>query len=224
LADCDPIVIHNGVAANHFTPAPPDEVLRAELGLKLDTPVLGFVGEARLKKGLTILLPALAQVATWAQTAEQPVPALLLVGGVRKDNKDIVRVFKSQNPALKVRVIDRVKPTDLPRYYNLLDINLLPSLRDGLPNSLLEGLACGRATIASRVGGMLDVLAHGVNGWLIEPGDVSGLSEAIVHLLVERELRQKLGENGRQTVLNHFTPESELQANLALYQRLLSES
>jgi glycosyltransferase involved in cell wall biosynthesis len=218
LADCDPIVIHNGVDANHVTPAPPDEALRAELGLKPDAPVLGFVGEARLKKGLTVLLPAFAAVAAQLREAGQPVPALLLVGGVRKDNKDIVRVFRVQNPELKVRVIPHVDHAELPRYYNLLDINLLPSLRDGLPNSLLEGLACGCATLATKVGGMLDVVEHGVNGWLVEAGDVAGLSKVIVRLLADGELRRELGKNGRQTILTQFTPERELTANLALYQ------
>jgi glycosyltransferase involved in cell wall biosynthesis len=222
LADCDPIVIHNGVDANHFTPAPPDDALRAELGLKPDTPVLGFVGEARLKKGLTVLLPAFAAVAAQLREAGQPVPALLLVGGVRKDNKDIVRVFKAQNPALKIRVIANIDHAELPRYYNLLDVNLLPSLRDGLPNSLLEGMACGCATLATKVGGMLDVVEDGVNGWLIEPGDVAGLRDGVMRLLADGEERERVGRNGRQTILTHFTPERELAANLALYQQVLA--
>ena len=222
LADCHPIVIHNGVDANLFKPAPPDEALRADLGLKPDAPVLGFVGEARLKKGLTVLLPAFAQVAAQAQTAGQPVPALLLVGGVRNDNKDIVRVFKAQNLRLKVRVIDNAAHCELPQYYNLLDINLLPSLRDGLPNSLLEGLACGCATIATRVGGMLDVLEDRVNGWLVEPGNVAGLAETIMALLADKGERGRLGGNGRQTTLTHFTSEKELQANFSVYQQMLN--
>ena len=222
LADCHPIVIHNGVDANLFTPAPPDENLRAQLGLKPDAPVLGFIGEARLKKGLTVLLPAFAQVVAQAQAANRPIPALLLVGGIRKDNKDIVRVFKAQNPTLKVRLIDNVAHADLPRYYNLLDINLLPSLRDGLPNSLLEGLACGCATIATRVGGMLDVLEHGKNGWLVEPGDVAGLVEVVMYFLPEWGEKERVGGNGRQTILTHFTPKRELETNLTLYQKLIA--
>jgi glycosyltransferase involved in cell wall biosynthesis len=87
----------------------------------------------------------------------------------------------------------------------------------------LEGLACGRATIATKVGGILDVVEHGVNGWLIELGDVAGLATAVSQLLAQPELRQKLGANGRQTVITHFTPKKELQANLSLYQQLLSE-
>ena len=209
LADCDPIVIHNGVDANLFTPTPPDAALRAELGLKPDTPVLGFVGEARIKKGLTVLLPAFAQVAVWAEASGQFVPALLLVGGVREDNKDIVRVFKAQSPTLKVRVIENVDHAELPKYYNLLDINLMPSLRDGLPNSLPEGLACGCATIATQVGGMLDVLEQGVNGWLIEPGNVAGLTEAIMPLLADQEERERLGE----TAVKPSSPTSPPNAN-----------
>jgi glycosyltransferase involved in cell wall biosynthesis len=64
----------------------------------------------------------------------------------------------------------------------------------------------------------LDVVEHGVNGWLVEAGDVAGLSKVIVRLLADGELRRELGENGRQTILTQFTPERELTANLALYQ------
>ena len=221
LAVCNAITLHNGVDSDLFTPVSADDSLRNELGLKPDAPVLGFVGEARLKKGLTILLPAFAEVAAHENAAGRPVPALLLVGGVRKENKDIVKLFKAQNPNLKVRVIPNVAHEELPRYYNLLDINLLPSLRDGLPNSLLEGMACGVPTVATPVGGILDVVEDGVNGLFVETGSVEALRDGVLQLLGDGELREKLGENGRSTILSHFTPEKELKANLSLYQRLL---
>jgi glycosyltransferase involved in cell wall biosynthesis len=147
-------VIPNGVDAACFAPAPPDPALRSAYGLD-ERPVIGFVGEARAKKGLGALLLAYAEVA-----ARRPAQ-LLLVGGARADDKDLVRVFREQNPRLKVRVVPYDRPKDLPACYNLLDVLAMPSLRDGLPNALLEGLACARAVVGTAAGGLPDALRDG---------------------------------------------------------------
>jgi glycosyltransferase involved in cell wall biosynthesis len=215
---CQPQVIFNGVDAAHFTPAPPDPALRARYGLS--GPVIGFVGEARLKKGLTLLLPALAQITAQFQKSGRPVPSLLLIGGIRRDDADILRVFQAKQPGLAVQVIPYTDHAQLPALYNLLDVLALPSLRDGLPNALLEGMACQRAVIAANVGGIPDVIRPGENGLLIPPGEIAHLAEAISTLLANPEERANLGQAARQTILDDFTPARELEANLALYHQL----
>lgn len=221
---CHPTVIHNSVDASTFTPAAPSPQLYANLDLSPDSPLIGFVGEARLKKGLTILLPAFAQAAAGMLKADLPAPTLLLVGGVRKDDADITRVFQKQNPDLSVRIIPYLDQNRLPDYYNLLDLLVLPSLRDGLPNTLLEGMACGRAVIAANVGGIPDVICNNENGVLIPPGNIDMLAEAMLHLLQNSELRKTLGQAARQTVLDKFALERELQQNLQLYENLLGKN
>lgn len=180
-------------------------------------PLIGFVGEARAKKGLGVLLQALRALAR-----ERPV-ALLLVGGVRPgSDQETLAVFQRQHPALPVLSIPPVERAELPGYYGLLDLLVLPSLHDGLPNALLEGMACGCAVVGTQAGGIPDALRDGVNGVLVPPGDAEALARAVGDLLDLPERRRRLGLAARATVLRDFTIERELSANLALYRDLLA--
>lgn len=212
---CQPVWIPNSVDTTLFKPAPRDETLAASLGLG-DATVIAFVGEARQKKGLTILLPAYARLCAGH---ERP-PALLMVGGVRKDDQPILDVFRRQNPALDVRAVPNMAHDELPAYYNLADVLVIPSLRDGMPNALLEGMACERAVIASNVGGMPDVLRHGDNGILVPPGDVSALAEALLELSNDPGRRTRLGRAARATVETDYTPTREVERNLGVYHKV----
>jgi phosphatidylinositol alpha-1,6-mannosyltransferase len=218
-------VIPNGVDTRHFAPVPPDLKLKARSGLPAQAPLVGFVGEARLKKGLTLLLPAFAQAVETAARTGRPRPALLLVGDIRAGDADIWRVFKAQNPHLKLYHVPQVEPERLPQFYNLIDVLALPSLQDGLPNALLEGMACARAIVASNVGGIPDALRHDENGLLVPPGDAGALAQALDQLLAAPlERRQALGQAARQTVMRDFSPETELAKNLELYRHLSHRS
>ncbi len=207
-------LIPNGVDTTRFAPAPRDAALAAAFGLD-ERPVIGFVGEARAKKGLVTLLLAFRDLA-----AAQPAQ-LLLLGGVRSDDKDNVKVFRKQHPDLTVRVIPYELEKDMAACYNLLDVLALPSLRDGLPNALLEGMACGCAVVGAIAGGLPDALRDGENGRLVPPGDPVALTAALAALLADPAERARLGAQARATVQQDFTPERELALNLALYQRLL---
>lgn len=224
---CPVTVVGNGVDGAFFTPpatSPAGDDLRQQLDLPPDIPLLGFVGEARLKKGLGVLLPALAQVVAAQRALARPGPALLLIGGVRSADKDLVRVFKAQHPDLKVRVLPYVTAAELVPLYQALDILLFPSLRDGLPNALLEGMACARPVVASGVGGIPDVVQDGENGLLVPAGDVVALAVAINALLADPAGRAQLGAAARQTVLARFTLAGELAANLVVYRAIVPEA
>lgn len=208
------ILIPNGVDADRFRSTLRDEFLAQSLGLG-DRSVIGFVGEARSKKGLASLLIAYRAV------AQKRSAALLLVGGVRRDDKELLKVFQKQQPDLPVVVIPYTTSDALPAYYNLIDVLALPSLRDGLPNALLEGMACERAIVGTPVGGIPDAICDGENGRLVPPGDVDALAQAIDELLADADLRRCLGQRARETVLRDFTLEQELEKNLALYRDLV---
>ena len=226
----EPHWIPNGVDAALFSPGPRDEALVSSLNLDA-APVIAFVGEARQKKGLTILLPAFAQLCkklaldeslTWQEQNSHP-PTLLMIGGVRKDDEPILQVFQRQNPTLNVRVVPNMAHEKLPAYYRLADVLVIPSLRDGMPNSLLEGMACERAIVASNVGGIPDVLRHGENGVLVAPGDVNALADALLELLTDASRRAQLGRAARATVESEFTPAREIERNLEIYRRVIGE-
>ncbi|GEM_PF-233486 len=250
LADREIFLIPNGVDTGHFKPMEKNLVIAESLGLgrsvtlseakglaasrrdsprhlrpgqvslplvaQNDTiPVMGFVGELREKKGLKPLLSAFTRV-----NKLQPV-ALLVVGEVRQgEDKRFFDEFMSTNPAARVIVTGYVSPQDLPPYYSLIDVFVHPSLRDGMPNALLEAMACERAIVATPVGGALDVLTDGKNGMLVHVNDADALAEKIMDLLEHPEKRKILGKNARESIVDRFTTEKELEANLSVYRKL----
>lgn len=212
-------VIPNGVDSERFKPAPCNMELAESLGLLDDgklvkerLPVIGFVGELREKKGLQTLLSAYAQVNTGRPAA------LLIVGDIRPgEDKRIFEEFKSSHLDLHIITTGFVSPNDLPDYYSLIDVFVQPSLRDGLPNALLEAMACEKAVIGTSVGGIPDAIADGENGILIPANRPEALTGAICNLFDEDPLRKKLGQAARQTVIDTFTPQKELERTLKLY-------
>jgi len=177
--------------------------------------VIGFVGELREKKGIKLLLTAFAQVNKTRPTT------LLIVGNVRQGkDQELLGEFLLSNPSLQVIVTGYVSPKELPTYYSLIDVFVHPSLRDGMPNAVLEAMACKKAVVATGVGGVTDVIKDGENGSIVHVNDADGLSSAILALLEDESLRNRLGEAARQKVIAEFTLEKELRGNLDLYQQL----
>ena len=209
------VCIPNGVDAAFFRPSPPDPALAERLGLA-GMPVIGFVGEARAKKGIADLLLAFRQIAS------ERILGLLLVGGARSgEDETLLKVFQKQNPDLRIVVQPYLPAEALPAYYNLMDVLAMPSRRDGLPNALLEAMACERAVLASDAGGLPDAILDGENGRLVAPGDLQALVRVAGELLDDASLRQRLGRSARATVLADFSLEAELRANLAVYRQAL---
>jgi glycosyltransferase involved in cell wall biosynthesis len=207
--------VPNSVDAELFHPSTPNAALRDKLGLDQGH-VLGFVGEARAKKGLALLLKAFAQVATKVDAH------LLLIGGLRPKDKEIYHLFRRRNPQLSLHLVPYVPQSKLVDYYNLMDLILMPSLRDGLPNVLLEAMACERTVIASDVGGLSDVIEDGQNGFLVPARDKQALVGRILSALADADQRRALGQAARETILRDYTPQHELDNNLRIYHQLLA--
>lgn len=210
--------IPNGVSTARFRPLTPDPALAAHLGVAGAAPLIAFVGEARPKKGLATMLEAFARL-----RARLPGARLWLIGGVRADGRPILDAFAAARPAdaAAIRVQPAVDADDLPALLALADLCWHPSDRDGLPNALLEAMACGKATIGARAGGIPDVLDDGeLAGLLIPPGDPGALAELTAALLADRPRLAALEAVGRARVAERFTPEAELAAYEALYAEL----
>jgi glycosyltransferase involved in cell wall biosynthesis len=101
-----------------------------------------------------------------------------------------------------------------------MDVFVHPSLRDGMPNAVLEAMACEKTVIATPVGGVLDVIQDGVNGYFVNVNDAEGLAEKVAEALSQPEKREAVGGSAREAVLSRFTLEKELQANLNIYESL----
>jgi glycosyltransferase involved in cell wall biosynthesis len=147
---------------------------------------------------------------------------LLLIGGLRPKDEEVYQLFRRRNPQLSLHLLPYVPQSELMDYYNLMDLVLMPSLRDGLPNVLLEAMACGRTVVASDVGGISDVIEDEQNGLLVPPRDKQALVDRVLSALADADQRRVLGQAARETILRDYTPEHELNNNLRIYHQLLT--
>lgn len=197
------LVLKNAVDTDCFCPdqAPID---RESLQIPADAVVLGFSGELRQKKGQQFLISA------WSKLTQTLPLWLLIIGEVRPD---------PDSPLLLIPEIDRAKlvitghlqePRSVARHLLLCDLFLLPSLWEGLPNALLEAMACGLCCLASDAGGIPEVINHGEDGFLLPRSQLHFLDVAIQEFL-ELSYAQKLaiGRSARQRILDYFSFSSE---------------
>jgi len=219
--DREIILIPNGIDAELFKPMDTNEALAEALGLEGGKkkeeriPVIGFAGELREKKGLQTLLSG------YTQFCKQKPSALLIVGEVRAgDDKKIFDEFQLSNPDSRIVVTGTISHKDMPAYYSLMDVFVHPSLRDGMPNALLEAMACGIPVVVTPVGGAKDVLEDGRNGLAVNVNDADMLAKKVLELLGNPRERARLGKNARDVIVGRFTPEKELEANLEVYRAL----
>lgn len=112
---------------------------------------------------------------------------------------------------------------DVHRYLSIMDIFVLPSRTEGLPIAIMEAMAQGLPVVASRVGGIPEIVDDQVTGILFEPGNVDQLNSSLAQLIVDPEKRKNLGDNGRKKVCRSFHPDTFIEGHYQLYRALLDE-
>ena len=109
-------------------------------------------------------------------------------------------------------------------FYAAFDAMILPSINEGTPVSAIEALAAGRPVVATRVGGVPDVVREGEDGFLVEPGDVDALADRLARLAADPELRERLGAAGRARVIPRYSVERLVDDIDLLYRSLLASA
>jgi len=173
--------------------------------------VVGFCGRLSPIKGLTYLLVAMKLV-----REVFPQAVLLLVG----DGPERSRI-QSLSKKLGIPTIITGWVRDTRPYYLLMDVLVLPSLSEGLPNVLLEGLALERSIVSTDVGGTRELIIDGITGFLVPPRNSVALAEKILLFLSDDKLRRKTGSLGRKFVLENYSWERSAKKLIELYQSLI---
>ena len=179
-----------------------------------DAIVIGTVGRLSSEKGHIYLLKAFQLVLKEMENLE-----LIVVGdGTLKEY--LVRF--SQDGEFYDKVIFTGLRRDVPKLLNAMDIFVLPSLTEGLPNALLEAMCSGLPVVASKVGGVPEVVDDGINGFLVEPKDTEALADAILRVIsMDEDTRREMGRKGREKVIAKFSPEMYIEKLTSLYESLL---
>ena len=201
--------IRSGMDMRAFLAAQPDPELRRQLGIKPDDLVVGKVARLFRLKGHEYLFEALPAI-----VRAVPNVKFLLVGD------GIYRERFAKIAGDRVVFAGLVPPREIPRYVALMDVLMHLSLREGLPRTLPQALACGKPVVAFDVDGAREVCREGQTGFLVPAEDTGRLAEVVIRLLREPALAHRMGAAGRAMVATEFTEERMVEQIDDLYRRL----
>ncbi len=203
-------VIPNGVDTNRFRPnQEAKSVVRAELGLEPNTPIIGIVAALRPEKNHTLFLNAASKV------LEKCPKAHFVIVGDGPERSTIENVIKTLGIEKNVSLLGT--RSDTPKLLAAMDVFALTSHNEASPVSILEALACGVPVVSTRVGSVAESVHDQWNGFTVEPGDTQSVAERIQYLLWNKETAEMMGNNGREHVQNH----GSLDTMVRMYEQLI---
>ncbi len=194
LPDHKMVTIYNGIDLQRIQPLLPEQErrLRAELGFPQGTPVVGIVGRLHLEKDHLTFLRAARLVSD-----EMPTAAFVIVGG-----GPLHAAISAEIAALGLegRVIMTGERRDVLALIQLMDVLVLTSITEGLPNVLLEAAASGVPIVTSAAGGASEVVVDGETGFVVPCRDSRSVAERVLELIRERSVRGKFIDAARRRV------------------------
>jgi glycosyltransferase involved in cell wall biosynthesis len=209
------VVIPNFLDEAAFDPPPVGwrEAFAKELGLPDQRFVVGVVASlSAIKDHATLLRAAPPLCRDWPQLY------FVLVGADNGSRESLERLVADLGITERVRFAG-LRPNH-PSAHHLFDVSVLTSISEGMPNSILEAMACARPVVATAVGGVPDAVQDGVNGYLIPPGDDAGLGTRLDSLLRDPALARRFGLRGQQLARERYSAGNAIGRLVDLYRSL----
>ncbi len=209
--------IFSGFDLAPFLASQNDSVLRAQLGIAPGDFVVGKIARLFELKGHDDLFAAAPEL-----VRRCPQMKFLLVGdgAWRGRFEQMARDLRLQKHFIFTGL---VPPSEVPRYVGVMDSLVHLSRREGLPRALPQAMAAAKPVVAFDCDGAREVCLDGETGFLLKPGDLSGLSQSLERLAGDTTLRQRLGQRGQEFVKERFPTERMVEELFALYENLLRE-
>jgi glycosyltransferase involved in cell wall biosynthesis len=206
-------VIYNGITFDEVDSDPSGECIRDEYRISNGDFVVGAVGRLVAVKGFRYLIDAMAIVA-----AKVPNCKLLIAGDGPLQN-ELTTAILDHNLSSRISLVGYQKP--IIRFLNEIDLFVMSSLSEGLPIALLEAMACGKAIVATAVGGITEAVENERSALLVSSRDPDSIAAGILRLYVDRVLRDEMGMRNRSIVRDKFSAERMVQEYEAIYSELL---
>lgn len=211
------VVVHNAIRSNYQVPdAGQRRRSRALLGLADGDVAIAVIGRLGIEKGHRLFVEAAGRLAPRHGQAQ------FLIIGDGAERAALESQIAAAGLGDTVRLLGH--RDDLPAIYPGLDLLGITSLREGLPNVLLEAMLHGVPAVAMAVGGVPEVISDGEDGLLVPPGSLDGFSEALSRLLSDASLRQRLGAAAVEKVRSMFLFDARMQKMLALYEAAVAKA
>ena len=209
-------VINNGIDVSKFKTQNPKSKMEAKKKLGLgEGLVVGIVARLSDVKGHIYLIQAMGSV------LERIPQAQLVIVGRGKMKEELVRLVKDLGIEESVFFMPEV--SDTKDILSVMDLFVLPSLKEGLGLALMEAMASGLAVVGSNIGGIKSLIKDGDNGLLVEPADVKGLSAAITELLRNPDKAESLGRKAKIFINENFSEEKMVLETERVYAQCLNE-
>jgi len=202
-------VIHSGIDPQPFKIEHEEEPNSTRL-------VIGTVAVLEQRKGHRFLLEAARLL------KEQGIRLRYLFAGEGAERNYLEQLVLKWGLQEEVAFMSFV--FDIPAFLSSIDIFVLPSLYEGLGVSVIEAMAAGKPVVASRVGGIPELVEDHITGLLVPSGDPPALARVISNLLSQRDVQERMGIKGRERVQQHFTLELMAKRNEEFYYELLQDS
>ncbi|MBP7199320.1 MAG: glycosyltransferase family 4 protein [Mesotoga sp.] len=214
-------VLHNAVDTENFFPVSDEQKksIREQLGLPQDRTIILIASRFSPEKGIAYAVKAASML---------------------KNNSDIFFVFAGGGPERgsiesfaesleNIIVLDSVSHDKINAFFKAADIVLLPSItynnvREGTSMSLLEGMACGKVVIATRVGGMAEVIKDSYNGFFVEERSAEAIRDILVELSSDISYHSIVGKNAQRTILEKHSFERYVDRLISIYNSCLMQS
>jgi glycosyltransferase involved in cell wall biosynthesis len=212
LAPSKVAMVHDAFELPSGLSAATPQSLREKFSLPQESFVIGVIAQLIERKGHRFLIQALPAV-----LKQHPQVRVLFFGRGGQTGKlqQQIRVAGLENMVQLVGF-----HTDLLHWLAALDLVVHPALMEGLGVSLLQASSLGVPIIASRAGGIPEAVRDGVNGLLVPPGDVPALTQALLQVIPNAELRTQFGSAGNALVADEFSMAKMVEGNLAVYRSL----
>lgn len=206
-AGIEPIeVVHNGV---------PARAMRSSC--LNDPPIVAYAGRLVAEKGVAVLFSAFARV-------QKQIPqARLVIAGQGAEEENLRALAAELNISDRILWLGHLPRQAMEQHFDAAWVQVVPSLwAEPFGNVTTEAMMRGTAVIASNVGAQPEIVRDGETGFLVPPNDIDALTTALLHLLLNRDRAEKMGQAGRDRALTHFSEDRCTEQFLAIYQRLIA--
>lgn len=209
-------LIRNGIDLQSFQSGNPIEAKRS-LGLQDDQPIMLSIGSLNKTKNHALLINTFAELAASKNSWH------LYIIGEGEEQQSLEKQIIDLKLEQKTTLLGLLDHNSISKWLKAADIFVLPSQSEGTPNALLEAMASGLPVIASKVGGIPELINDNTEGLLFESGSKDDLKEKLNRLIQDKQLQKTLAKNAQQKITTHYGSwRNQAEKLLALYEQLLS--
>lgn len=207
------ITIYNGIIVEDFDLTPDRNYLQKTTGIPVEKVIVGTVSRLAVQKGVGNIIKAAAELSL----KDKQISYLVVGDGPLR--------AELEREAEELKVSEQFffsgERHDINRILPCLDVFVLASLTEGFPLTILEAMASRCPVVATKVGGIPEIINNGINGLLVNPGDISALAKAIKTMILEPKRSKDMGDVGRQQVIKEYTVEKMIVSTERIYLELV---